>query len=342
MQLNVFKSDAFTEIELTASINLLDYVPSFLGSLGMFRIRPTNLTSVFIEQRGDKLVLVPNTPRGGVPKPLQHTTSTQKRKGRSFDLYHLPQEDFLPADEIQGVRAFGSQSDLELAMGKVQEKQEGMRRNIELTWENLMLGAVKGVIYDADGSTVLHDLFDEFDVIQETEVDFDLDNATPASGAVLAKCDDVTRLITKNLLGVNPATRIIGLCGDTFWNQLVAHAEVRATWLNWTAAQNLRQGTAFRTMSYGGIEWFNYRGTNDGTTVAVSATKAHIFPVGVPGLWDMYFGPANKNSFVNTLGIPFYSFLYVDQEDRGVKVEAQSNPLPICTQPKVLIKAKNT
>lgn len=342
LTLDVFKSDAFTTVELTNAINLMEHVPGFLGSIGLFTFRPVSVPDLFVEERGDKLVLVPNRPRGGVPMPLEATGTNRRRVARPFRTTHLPQNDFIPADEVLGVRAFGSQSELEVIQQKVNERFEMLRRNTELTWENLMLGCVKGTLLDSDGSTTIYNLFTEFNVSQEAEIDFDLDNATPAAGALRKKCDDAVRKITRNLKGVNPATRVIGICGDAFWDDLVAHSEVRETYKNWAAAQDLRQGTAFRTFSFGGIDWFNYRGTNDNTTLLVNADKCHLFPLGVPGLFDMYFAPANKTQFVNTLGLPLYAFQYPHPKDEGVDLEVQSNPLPLCTMPKVLVQGKRT
>ena len=39
---------------------------------------------------------------------------------------------------------------------------------------------------------------------------------------------------------VQGRTQVHALCGDTFWDQLIAHSEVRQTYLNWTAAADLR------------------------------------------------------------------------------------------------------
>lgn len=342
LTLDVFKSDAFTTVELTNSINLIGHVPGFLGNLGLFTYRPVSVPDLFVEERGDKLVIIPNRPRGGVPQPLQATGTNRRRVARSFRVTHLPQNDFIPADEILGVRAFGSQSELEVVGQKVNERFEMMRRNVELTWENLMLGCVKGTILDSDGTTTIYNLFTEFNVTQETEIDFDLDAASPASGALRKKCDDATRKITRNAKGANANLRIIGICGDAFWDDLVAHSEVRNTYLNWVQAQDLRMGTAFRTMMFGGIDWYNYRGTDDNTTLLVNTDKCHLFPLGVPGLFDMYFAPANKTAFVNTLGLPLYAFQYLHPKDEGVDLEVQSNPLPLCTQPLVLVQGRRT
>ena len=45
----------------------------------------------------------------------------------------------------------------------------------------------------------------------------------------------------------------------------------------------------------------------------------------------------------NTIGLPRYAKQAVDQQfARWVMLHVQSNPLPICTRPRVLIKAKRT
>lgn len=340
--LDVFATDAFTMTQLTASVNLLDYLPQLIGGSGIFTPQPVATTSIWIEERDDALSLVPNTARGADPPAMDN--SGRRRNARQLALTHLPKRDTVIADEIQGVRAFGSESELETVQRLINQRLEFLRRDIELTWENLMLGALKGTILDADGSTVIYDLFTEFGVTQETEVDFDLDAADPASGVLRETCTGVVRTILRNLKGgVGPGVRIMALCSDTFWDDLVAHSEVRETYLNWAAAADLRGGAAFGGMSFGGIEWFNYRGTDDASTVTVAADKCHLFPAGVPGLFPIYFGPADTIDFVNTLGLPFYAMQSVEPRwRRQVDLEVQSNPLPICTQPLVLMQGKRT
>jgi Phage major capsid protein E len=45
----------------------------------------------------------------------------------------------------------------------------------------------------------------------------------------------------------------------------------------------------------------------------------------------------------NTIGLPRYAKQAVDQQfSRWVMLHVQSNPLPICTRPRVLIKGKRT
>ena len=333
--LDIFNTDAFSLAELTAAVNQLDYVPGLLGELGVFEAKPVTTTSVWIEERGDALTLVPNAPRGAVPSYLDNTA--KKRTGRSFRATHLPKVDRIYADEIQNVRAFGSQSELEQIMAMVRERQTMLRRDLELTWEYQFLNSLQGILKDANGDTI-YNFWTEFELSQESQVDFELDDATTD---VRAKCAGIVRTMLRNLKGqAVPGMRVVGLCSDGFYDDLIAHALVRDTYLNWQAAQDLRGTSAFARFSFGGIEFINYRGTDDETTVTVTADEAIFFPTGVPGLYHNYFAPADTIDFVNTPGLPFYSWITNPDNKRYVEVEVQSNPLPVCLQPKVLMYAK--
>src|SRR5205085_64970 len=121
--------------------------------------------------------------------------------------------------------------------------------------------AIKGIVTYADATTL--NLFTEFGVSQESEVDFDLDAASPGPGVLRAKCDSVARLIATNLGGA-PYSGIRAEVGDTFWDNLLAHKEVRETYLNQQEAAELRKGTLYQDFDFGGIRWRNYRGSVGG------------------------------------------------------------------------------
>ena len=54
-------------------------------------------------------------------------------------------------------------------------------------------------------------------------------------------------------------------------------------------------------------------------------------------------GSADVVEPASTIGLPRYAKQAVDQQfARWVMLHVQSNPLPICTRPRVLIKGKRT
>ena len=136
--------------------------------------------------------------------------------------------------------------------------------------------------------------------------------------------------------------RIMALCGDAFWDDLIAHSEVRATYLNYQSAADLRSGSAFQSFYYGGIEWVNYRGTDDGSTVAVGTDKAKFFPVGA-GIFQWVMSPGESFEHIGQMGQMFYSNMVTDKDrNQWADVEVYSYPLPVCTMPAALYRAKRT
>lgn len=339
---DIFNSDPFSLVSLTDSINKVPFIPGYLGSIGLFQEVGISTTTVMIEEEDGVLYLVENRPRGASPQQNQ----TSKRKARSLACTHLPTGDRVKADEIQGVREFGSQDQAKAIINVVNSRLMTMSNSLDATLEHLRIGAIKGQILDSDGSTVIYNLFTEFGVSQETEIDFDLDNASAVAGAVRKNCAKVVRLMAKNL-GAAPLLGVGCLCGDAFFDDLVNNPEVRETYLNQQAANELRNayisgGLSFGSFNFGGIQFVNYRGSV-GAVDYINTDKAHFFPIGVPGLFKTYFGPANYIETVNTLGLPKYAKVSPDaQFQKWVDLEAQSNPLPICTRPKALILGKRT
>ncbi len=245
---DIFNQDAFSVVELTEAVNKMPYIPGQVGKLGLFKERGIATTKAMIEERNGVLYLVPTTLRGA-PGTLNKTS---KRQMREFQIPHLQVGDRVIAGDIQNVRAFGSAGQLQTVQGVVNDRLETMTTSLDATLEHLRLGAIKGQILDADGLSVLYDLFTEFGVAQESEVDFDLDNATPASGIVRKKCAAVIRLIAKNLGGL-PFEKVHAFCGDAFFDDLIAHPETREIFLGQQEASELRNGYAYGRFNYGGI-----------------------------------------------------------------------------------------
>lgn len=333
--LDIFSGDAFSLVSLTDAINKPIFAPGRIGQMGLFTETGINTTIATIEEKNGVLVLVSPTPRGA---PGQ-TIDKAKRVVRAIPVPHFEINDAIMAEEVQGVRTFGQTSGFDSVQTKVGERLIDHRASHEVTIELSRIGAVKGVVTYADGSTL--DLFATFGVAQDAELAFDLTNKV--NGALRRFCSAVTRQLSTNLGGV-AFTGIRALCGDAFFDDLIANAEVRATYLNNPAAATLRTGYLENGMSYGsfefgGITFENYRGAVGGTTF-VDTDHCHIYPEGVRGLFRTVFAPADYIETVNTLGLRLYAKQYVMDNGKGVNFDTQTNNLNYCTRPKALLKGR--
>lgn len=334
--LDIFKSNAFSVASLTDAINKVPFVPGRAGQAIDWNEQGVNTTTIAIEEVEGVLNLLNPTPRGAPGT----TIDKDKRKIRDLRVPHYEINDAVMAEEVQGVRSFGSETQLQTVVALVNARlATHVQFNHDPTLEYQRIGAIKGTILNGDGST-LYNLFTEFGVSQEAEIDFDLDNASPASGAVRRKCTQVVRLIATNL-GGTPYRGIHAFCGDAFWDDLTAHKEIRETYLNQQEAAQLRGGLAYETLVYGGITFENYRGAV-GATAFVNTDKCHFVAVGVPGLFRTVYAPADYVETVNTIGLPRYAKQYRMDNDKGVKLDTQMNALSYCTRPKTLIVARRT
>ncbi|MCB1718608.1 MAG: major capsid protein, partial [Candidatus Competibacteraceae bacterium] len=70
----------------------------------------------------------------------------------------------------------------------------------------------------------------------------------------------------------------------------------------------------------------------------IADDEAYVVPRNVPGLFITRFAPADYMETVNTMGLPIYSKSEPMKMNRGIEMEAQSNPIHLCTRPNAVIK----
>jgi len=332
--LDVFNGNAFNVTSLTDAINKMPHKPGRLGELGLFSSKGVTSRSVIIEERDGVLQLIVSKPYGA-PADVSRK---QDRRARSFLVPHFPLDDTVLAEEVQGIRAFGSTDATESVAQVVSDKIANMRQSHEVTLEWLRIGAIKGVIFDGDGTTVLHNLFNEFGVMAQAVQDWDMHTAATEQAP---HCMAAIRLI-EEALGATPYDHIHCLMGNDVWDKFIANTSVKTAYERWSGGQDGQPGAFLRSdmrrgFPFAGIYFENYRG-KIGDTSFIPATEGRIFPVGAPGLFQTINAPADYMETVNTIGLPFYAKQERMAFDRGISINTQSNPLNICTQPRTLIE----
>lgn len=326
MLADVFNSDIFSSISLTESINKLPKKHSMLGDMGIFKEDSITGTIAMIEESQGKLSLVQSQVRGTRGNEQTRT----KRKARPFTVPHLPQYDSIRADELLGIREFGSADSLKTVAKLLNDRMQAMRDDMDITKEYQRCGAIQGLVKDADGST-LYDFFDEFGVTEEVHTFYFDDTPTVKFKTV---CQEVYRDMQLSL-GNTRFTGIKGICGDEFWDAMIVALEVEKVFLNWDSRmlQNL-QTQGFR---FGDIDWINYTG-KIGTEDMIPADVCRFVPVGAGDTLKEVYAPANFVETVNTNGLPYYAKQERQPFDMGIDLHAQSNPLIMTTRPGCLHK----
>ncbi|UPG86851.1 major capsid protein [Luteibacter aegosomatis] len=338
--LDVFHQDIFSSISLTTAVEKLPFQPTGLGELNLFNPNPIRTTALAVEQRQGKLTIIPFSERGAEGKQRE----TEEREARYFKVPRLMTSDTITAQEIQDIRAFGTESELMQVQAEVARRLNGptgLTSNIEFTWEYHRLAAIQGMLLNANGD-VKYDWFEEFGIKRPKTIVFNLklnaDGSAVAPAKLRPQCNEIVRAMSRRSQGAFlPTTEVYALCGDDFWDQLTNHPDVTKTYYNWAAAEELRKGQAFQAMRFGGINWFNYRGSDDNATIAVKTNEVKFFPKGAPGVFDVAYAPGESFEWVNTPGKPIYVIPIPDRDRNSFwKMEVYSYPLHICTRPEVL------
>jgi hypothetical protein len=311
-------------------------MPGRIGELGLFESAPQNTQNIVIEEREGSLAILPTASRGSQQQTSNLSTPT--RRMRTLVAPHVPQWDEVLAVDLEGRRAFGTEDRTEIFSAVVNDRLERMKQNHELTWEWHRMGALRGNILDADGSTVLYNLFNEFGVTQSTiACDFTSVDMKMFSQQVWRNM--------QNALGNTSFKGIRAFCGNQFWDTFISHASVKGAYdryvesNQWFARTLQIPGTSGGGgFEFGEITWENYRG-QIGAVPFMPSTKAIFFPTGTRGVFLEIDCPADFVETVGTRGKP----IYVKQErmkyDKGVELHSQSNRMYLCTRPKCLIES---
>jgi hypothetical protein len=327
---SLFATDAFNFAALTTAINILPNRYGLIQKMNLMPGRGVPTTKVKIEEYHGLLKLLPTTPKGS-PGLL---AARGKRKVREFTIPHIPYDDVVLPEEAQDNRSFGYGNKLTSTADLLAQYLQAMRDNHSITLEHLRMGALKGEILDADGSTI-YDLFTEFNITAKI-INFELSNATTDVKAI---CLELKRHIEDNLSN-QIADSITCLVSPEFYDALTGHPVVKSAYDRWQNGEahraDMRDGFPF-----GGILWREYRAKADtpegATRRFIAANEGHAFPTGT-SYFETYFGPGDFSDTVNQPGIEIYARIEDRKFRRGADLHTQSNPLPICVRPSILVK----
>lgn len=336
--MDIFNSSAFSTTSLTGMVEKIPFVPNLLGSLGIFEPEPVRTRNVFVDRIEGGLTLIPTSPDGAAPEALDG----EDRDAVGLRTTRLTKRFTLMASELDGIRATGSETELMQVQREFNRRFTRLRADMELTHEHHRLGALQGVLLDADGSTVIYDYSTEFNEAIPAATSFELDVDTTD---VHTLCKNIARSIARAGKGNLAGASIHALAGDDFYDALVSHPNVEKFYLQQVAANQLReaQGQIFESFKVGGITFHNYQGTDDNSTVAIPTAECKFFPVGGRDVFKQAMSPLESMEYVNTPGQNVYAINVPDRE-RGMwsKGELYSYPLYMCQQPRLLRRATLT
>lgn len=336
--MNIFDHQVFRTAELNEKVvTRVDYKPDLLGSLGIFEPIYSRSRTILIANSDRGLQLIPTSATGAPPEELGLETS----KLRPFQTARLSKGSTIYAESLQGVLALPFSEQVKEVGKEIADRTQRITDDMELTWEHMRLGAITGKVYDADGTTLINDWYAQWGMAEAAEINFDLGNT---NGDLRKKFRDLKRQMRKLAKGVwTTRTRVYGLAGDEFFDGVVNHPQYIQTRINNNRSAELEDIEGFDSITFEGVTLINYRGTDDGTTMAIDTNKVKFFPVGARGAFQVGWAPAEFFPYVNQRGRDRYMLILKDlHRDAWRRVELYSYPLFICTRPEMLLRGKKS
>lgn len=335
---DIFNQNAWGVIEVQEQIvERVEFKPQLLGSLNLFSPIYSRSRVIGIADRNGALALIPTSANGA---PLEELIP-QGARLRTMEASRLAKGSTIYSIELAGVLALPFEDQTVEVAEEVTSRTAQIKDDLELTWEHMRFGAIQGKVLDADNSTVIVDWFAFWGIAEPTEINFAL--ATEATD-VRKKCREVKRTMRKAAKGAwTPGTKVGALVGDTFFDLLVNHPQIKETKLGTERAPTLENIEGYSSIEIEGVVFINYQGTDDGSTIAIGSEKARFFPIGARNAFQVGWAPASEfKPYLNKRGQEFYGLVLSDTSGRDEwdRVELYSYPLFICTRPEMLLSGR--
>lgn len=327
---SAIESGKFTVKSLTAAINDLVQPRHRLAELGIFEERGIKGLTAEIECQEGRIILVPVGERG----KSGPSAGRKKRKTYPVKAVHLALNDSILADDLIGVRAFGTENDAVSFDGAIADVHDLHKGSIEATIEYHRWGALRGKILDEDGEEIL-DLFTLFGIKEEDQIDtIDFAETEDTLTGQILDCKEKSEKYQKGV----KARRYHNMCSPELFKKLLANESFMK------AFERYNNGQVFREDVRTGVEWMGCTwesvGDEVGGTRFVPAGEALMIPIGNRGLCMTRFAPGDYIECVGTEGLPFYSCGSLLDKNKGIDIESQSNPINMISSPLAVRRMK--
>ena len=275
--------------------------------------------------------------------------TTEREDGETvyIGIPHFPHLETVLARDLQDfLDVIGGAKVPKTFEAEMAKRLKTIRNNHAITREYIRLGALRGLVKDGRGKTIIN-LFDAFEITPKT-IDFVLGTATTD---IIGKTAALIDYMGESMKG-ETMSGIEIVCGGDWFSKFVQHPKVEKYWLQTQEAGRLAEiersrlggqwGRVFHFQTLmireytGSFPVRNAQGKLQ-SVKALGANEARAFPLGTMNSFATYDGPANHMERVNKPGAEIFISPKLLDHGEGVEFKSQSNALPICKRPEFLV-----
>lgn len=326
----MFIFDIFTQAEpdgtlgatLAGVIEDIPHAPSRIRDLGIFRTGSLLGTVAAYDVTAWGVDLVQTSNRSDDTTYVE----SDDRNMVDFRAVHLSKSAKITEEDFRDIRALGK-AQFEAAKGLLARKARKPVLDVRTTIEWHMLGAIRGLILNANGD-VITDMFAKLG--QTNRGTRYLDIANLADGEFNTICGEIVDTVADSLGGLSFSS-VHAFVNNATMRSIANLPECREAF-RFQQSSQLRENKGYGTVfEYGGITFETYRGKVGGVDF-VSEGEIIAFPLGADN-FVQDFAPANRIGEEYQIGQPEFVIPFEDPRGKFEEVEIQANPLTLNLRP---------
>lgn len=338
----------YNATQLTEQVNRYPNLYGLMQALGVFPSQ--SISSRFVEIRfEDGQLVVLGADEVGAPG---QTTEREEGETKFIPLPHFPHLENILARDLQDFTdVIAGMKVPKTFDSELSKRLKVVRNHHSITREFLRVGALRGLVKDGRGRTVL-DLFKAFG-IEQKKIDFKL--GTPETD-VIGNSAKLVDHMAESMRG-ETMSGVEVICGSGFFSKLVQHKNVEKYWLQTQNAGQLANlersrlgGQWGRVFEFETVMYREYTGSfpvrdSKGKLTSqkiMADLEARAYPVGTMNTFATYDGPADHMAKVNKPGEEIFISPELLKHGAGVELKSQSNCLPICKRPEFLVDVSSS
>jgi len=262
-------------------------------------------------------------------------TDKTSRKTITMEAPRLATKRHIAAAELNAMRAYGQQASAEMLMSRISREQGDMMNEHMRTLEYWSVNAIKGRIYDSDGTTLLVDyLVDSGHRVTLTGTDL----FTDASSDPIAMLRSHKRTIEQDSGG--PISGWTLMCGYSVIDALLKNTRV-LNLLQYNSSKAERIATVGDLETLVGCEIVEYTGSyldGNGTRQYFIDADEYVLIGDAPDLTDCPYAPVIDFEAPGGVGNPgggdiWFSKSWEEKDPSGRWIKVEGRPLPVLQRP---------
>ena len=345
MNIDDILNERFSALKLTLAINKRQNEYGLLNSLGIFSEKGIADRQVKIETKESTISIIATSPIG-TPAPADD--DPDRREVRILPTFRHAKLHTLLAEEVQGVRAFGSDDSVEVYDVKYLEKIDKIQREHRQTKEYLRWSALKGDVLDPDGSRVLYNSYAAMGEAQKT-IEWDIADGESVD-AIADGNDELLDYLETEALG-ETVTGVVKFCSPGYMTAMNKNKDFREAYRYFASQQsevNPNRQLLRKPFHFKGVDYVRHMGQcsfkkKDGSVVTykfIPDNEAICVPTGTTETFQTFFGPGEFADTVNTIGKEIYIRPEKMKLNMGVELHSFSYQLNLVAKPRLVVRAR--